>query len=486
MVKRGLDLHIYIVALVYLIIFPSTAWSQSDSKFFLIENKSATRNHDVFLQTTVNKSQVYVQEALIYNIKLYYTLAFERGASFSQLEISEAAFNKLGDDLNYTETIDEILYTVNESRFVIFPQKSGEFTISPMRFRAFTQTRATRKNPNLQTTAQRQTIELFSQEHQITVLPVPGSYPSPNWLPSSNVKISESWSRSLEDMRIGDSVIRTIQLDAEDIYSSMLINLDFTSNSKLRYYPAEAQQIDINENNGVRSRHTQNITLVAIEAGKFTLTAIEIPWWNTLTNNLEYTSLPARDFDILTVDGQRLHAEPNLSYIEETARNFWSSINLNLLLFITVLLSISALFFGPSLSMRWHKLQKFISKLILQQGNKNKTQALGNPDINKCFHSLRRACEEKSIKATTEYFLIWGQSYFQDISIYNIERLDAEFNIKPLHLLLKNLQVCLYSGNDNEPFDFDYFLQIVSALHKKRKTKRRENLPYNLPPLYRN
>ena len=481
MVKHRSYQHFYLIGLVYLIFFSFPAWAQNESENLLIEN--ATEQNEVFLQTSVNKNQVYVQEALIYSIKLYYTLAFERGASFSRLEMSEAAFNKLGDDLNYTETIDGVLYTVNESRFIVFPQSSGEFAIAPMRFRAFTQTRATRNNTNLQTTAQRQTIELFSQEHKISVVTLPRSYPGLNWLPSSDVTISDSWSRSLEDMRIGDSVVRTIQLDAKDIYASMLINLDFTSASKLRNYPAEAQQVDITEISGVRSGHIQNITIVATEVGKFTLPAIEIPWWNTETNTLEYAALPAQEFDILTLDGQSVEAEIGLQNIGSTTESFWPSINLNLLLFIGVLVLISALFFGPVLLLLWHKLKKYIYKLICKKNNKTEQNI---PNINKSLQDLKRACEQQDINATAESFLSWGQAYFQNSALYNIKKLEEKFNQNSLNPLLKDLQKCLYAEKNNKIFEFDRLLEIVTTLHKNRKAKRGQNLPYNLPPLYKN
>ena len=472
---------------MYLIFFSTSSWGQNETENLLIENRneSTSGRNEVFLETSVDKNQVYVQESLIYSIKLYYTLAFERGASFSRLEIPEAAFNRLGDDLNYTETVNEVLYTVNESRFIVFPQSSGEFTITPMRFRAFTQTRVTRNNSNLQTTALRQTIELLSSEHKISVLPLPRFYPGHNWLPSSEVTISESWSRSLEDIRIGDSVVRTIQLDAKDIYASMLVNLDFTSASNFRYYPAEAKQINITENSGVSAGHTQNITMVATEVGKFTLPAVEIPWWNTETNTLEYAELPAQDIDILSVDGQNYDPEISLESTANTSVSFWSSINLNLLLFVAVLVLISALFFGHALLLLWHKLKKYFFKLIFNKDN-NYKQKQKTPNINKSLQDLERACAKKDIKATAEYFLNWGQAYFQNTTLYNIKRLEAEFNQKSLNPLLKNMQFCLYAENNEKVFEFDKLLEIVTTLHKNKKTNLESNISYNLPPLYKN
>jgi len=488
MVKQSLTLGLF-TSFLCLLTLSSPAWSQTVTNNYSTDNISATENNKVFLLTTVNKNQVYVQEALTYSIKLYYTLAFERGASFSRLEMPEAAYNKLGEDLNYTETINDILYTVYESRFIIFPQNSGEFNIAPVHFRAYTQTQATRNNPNLQTIAQRQTIELLSKAHQITVLPVPGNYPGPNWLPSNNVTISEIWSRSLEDMRIGDSVVRTIQLDAANLYASMLVNLEFTSGSKMRYYPAAAQQVDITENEGVRSEHTQNITLVATEAGRLTLPVVEIPWWNTATDSLEYATLPAQFIDILSVDGRRLESEPTLSGREELPSNYWSSINLNLLLLVGVLILISAIFFAPALVLLWQKLQISMRKLMLERKNDKLTPALKMPNINSRFNNLKQACEQHNIKATGEYFLYWGQAYFQNATLYSIDKLDVEFRQKSLSPLIKKLQFCLYAEEDVEnkkTFDFGIFLQAVTTLHKNRKLKREKTLSYNLPPLYRN
>lgn len=494
MVKQSLGAYFYAATLLVLISFPASIWAQSDSVSALPENISATENNEVFLQTSVSKNQVYVQESLIYSIKLYYTLAFERGASFSNLEMSDAAYNKLGEDLNYTETLAGTLYTVNESRFVIFPQSSGEFSIAPIRFRAFTQTRSTRNNPNLHTTTQRQAIELFSQEHQISVSPVPASYPSPVWLPSSSVTITETWSRSLEDMRIGDSVVRTVQFDVEELYASMLVNLDFTADSKLRHYPAEAQQIDITESSGVRSGHTQNITLVATEAGRFTLPAVEIPWWNTASNTLEYAILPAQDLDILTVNGEHLDPETSLINSTNNTSNLWSSINLNLLLFVGVILIVSSLFFAPASLLLWQKMHKLIHKLMLKNKNKKTKPANNFLNIHNSYKQLKQACEQQNIQLTAHYFLLWGQAYFQDPSLYNydkiIDKFAGEFHEESiqeaLSLLIIQLQSCLYAEENAKTFDYNALLQVVTKLHNSRKLKQRKTIQYNLPPLYKN
>ncbi len=474
-------------ALLCLAFFSGVMWAQPGTDNTSGTFTVATDDNAVFLETSVSKNTVYVQESLIFSIKLYYTLALERGAAFSRLEMSDAAYNKLGDDINYTETVNGIDYSVNESRFVIFPQVSGQFTIDPIRFRAYTQTRATRRNTNLQTTAQRQRIELVSPSHQISVLPVPNSFPGPNWLPSSAIELSENWTPSLEDLKIGDSVVRTVALSVEGLYAAMLTNLNFTFDSSMRHYPAEAQQVDFTEHSGVRSEHTQNITLVATEAGKMTLPEVSIPWWNTLTDSLEYATLPAQELDILTVDGRQIQTDPagqqsdasDVTFIS----GFLSAINLNLLLFVSVIFVVAVLFFAPALSIVGHKLLNAISI----EFNRKPTRALAKTaEIDLSYNKLKQACAQKNIQTAAEYFLSWGQAYFQDLSLYSLNKLAQSFKHDALSNQIRNLQNYLYAEGPKADFEFDVFIEIVTVLHQNRKTRRVKKLPYNLPPLYKN
>lgn len=449
--------------------------------------QSATENNEVIIETSLDKERGYVQEQLVFSIKLYYSLSFERGATFSRPVMSDAAVSRLGESLTYTETIDGVDYSVNENRFAIFPQNSGQFTIEPIRFRAYTQTRSTRDDPNLRTTERRELIELQSEPLQVEVLPVPADFPSPDWLPSSQVTVSESWSGPLDSIRLGDSIVRTIHIKATGLFSSMLANLDFTEDTSMRYYPTTPNQVDIRENTGTRSEHIQNITLVATEAGPVTLPAVEIPWWNTATDSLEVARLPARQVDVLTAEGLRLEPENEEMQNQTGNSGFLGPVNLNLILFVGVLVLVSALFFAPALVLVWQKLGKKLRSLLSANSSTTDGKTKGLPEINSSFSRLKKACEQQQLDACSRHFISWGQAYFQNPDLYSLHKLADKFRQAELNGHIRKLQSSLYgAGRKESDFEFNAFLECVSALHQERKQRSSSKTSYHLPPLYRN
>jgi hypothetical protein len=444
----------------------------------------ATDNNEVILVTTLSKEQVYVQEELVYSIKLYYRYSFERGATFSRPEMSDAAISRLGESLEYTEEIDGVNYKVNENRFVIFPQNSGDFMIEPVQFRAYTQTRSSLENPDLLTTETRQRIELQSNAHQIRVLPVPGSFPGTNWLPSTDISISESWSRPLETMQIGDSVVRSIHVKAEDLFSSMLLSLNFTADSSMRAYPTAPEQVDIRENIGTRSEHIQNITLVATQAGQLTLPEIAIPWWNTATDSLAYARLPARDIDILTADGLQFRPKEKNSTSEEPGRGLIFGVNLNLVLFVGMLVLISFLFFAPALVILLEKTRTQILSLQHKGKNDEAAQKSNLMQLNRAYRALKQACDQKDLNQVYERFLDWGQAFFRRQNLYSLDKLDAAFANIELSALLLAMRRSLYGEAGEAEFDYGQFIALVSQFQQTYRQKRRRQIRLELPPLY--
>ncbi len=67
----------------------------------------------------------------------------------------------------------------------------------------------------------------------------------------------------------------------------------------MKFYPDQANREDLANQNGVTGIRSQGTAIVANEGGNFILPAIEIPWWNTLTDSLEYARLPEQTLSVL-------------------------------------------------------------------------------------------------------------------------------------------------------------------------------------------
>ncbi len=87
---------------------------------------------DFFLTSSVSKETIYVQEQLLYTVKIYFSMPFDQGAQLGAPLVDNAVIQQLGNDISTQEVIDGLRYNVIERRFVLFPQSSGSLEIAPL------------------------------------------------------------------------------------------------------------------------------------------------------------------------------------------------------------------------------------------------------------------------------------------------------------------------------------------------------------------
>jgi len=97
--------------------------------------RSNQDSDDLFLEVEVNKDSVYVQEQLLFTVRLFYTINGIRNPQFTELEMSDTVIQLIGSPNQYEELIDGVRYGVYEKRYVIFPQRSGPLEIPDILFR---------------------------------------------------------------------------------------------------------------------------------------------------------------------------------------------------------------------------------------------------------------------------------------------------------------------------------------------------------------
>src|SRR5690606_11878445 len=136
---------------------------------------------DIFLSTAVSKDEVYVQEQLLFTVRLYYDIGFNQGAQLTTPQVENSVVQQLGTDQSYQELVDGIRYNVVERKFVIYPQASGDLVIPPVYFTATVGRRGL--SSVLRNQGGRQ-INLASDTHEVRVLPRPASFPGQTWLPA--------------------------------------------------------------------------------------------------------------------------------------------------------------------------------------------------------------------------------------------------------------------------------------------------------------
>ncbi len=102
-----------------------------------VEPRSATglSGQELFMEAVVSKDTVYVQEQLLFSIRLYYTISGIRNPIFTELELPDAVVQTIGTPNQYETLVDGMRYGVYEKQYAIFPQRSGTLEIPDIMFR---------------------------------------------------------------------------------------------------------------------------------------------------------------------------------------------------------------------------------------------------------------------------------------------------------------------------------------------------------------
>ncbi len=227
-----------------------------------------------------------VQEQLLYVEKLYYA-ENHQNAQLTPLEVTDARVQAIGEVQNYTTVVNGRRFGVYERRFLIFPEIAGELFIPGQRFTA------TVANPYDRWSRGRE-VKATSQPLRLNVAAIPADYPkNAQWLPASQLSLSESFSQDLSTWQLGEAVTRTIKLKAQGVQGNQLPEIKLPALSGVRYYPDQTKQEDSLSEQGVTGTSVQAAALVATQGGTLVLPEIRVPWWNTQTQQLEYATLPA-------------------------------------------------------------------------------------------------------------------------------------------------------------------------------------------------
>ncbi|MDG9667690.1 BatD family protein [Hahella sp. CR1] len=249
----------------------------------------AKEEKPVFLEAEVDNKSVYVQQQLIYTIRLFYSDDMLRG-ELTHPDHPDILVKQLGKQKEYTRYVGSRRFSVVERQYVIFPQKAGKIAIPEQ---IFTGTLAQRR------IGRRFYSEEKSPAVEIDVKAPPASFSGKQWVPAQSLSIRDVWSDPAREIKVGDSLTRTISVQALGIEGVQIPPLDSVSADGVKVYP-EPESIDTEEHAaGVTGQRKETQALVAIKPGTYTLPAVSIPWWD-VTNDVErVATLPERTITVL-------------------------------------------------------------------------------------------------------------------------------------------------------------------------------------------
>lgn len=458
--------------------------------------RSNQANDELYLEIEVNKDSVYVQEQLLFTVRLFYTINGIRNPVFTELDMPNTVTQLIGSPNQYERLIDGERYGVYEKRYVIFPQRSGPLEIPDILFRGeVTDGSSNFVFRNMNT----RRVTAFIEGITIDIKERPAAAPGgEDWLPVTGLSLEESWSGNIEDLKVGDSVVRTLTLQAQGLDGALLPPFSPETVDGFNLYddPADISRTFVD--GSIVGTRIEQATYVALEAGRLEIPALDIPWWDVNSDTPQSASLPAMTLEIATVDGvvpseqvvasteniqELLAAEPvvDQSMIDEQANADLIEVDTGFSqrsMLVIALVVLVLILFGAYRQYRRAVQERFSAWRESQTPRYSEKVA---------FAALRRACGGNDLRVVRDSLVAWAAHYLGD-SVRSTESILQHSQEAELVEATKHLQAALFDPRTSDDYNSKRLLALVSELRKKARAKARQaerTAAFELPPLYR-
>ena len=467
--------------------------------------RSNQSSEELFLEIEVNKETIYVQEQLLFTVRLYYTINGIRNPQFTELEMPNTVIQLIGSPNQYEKLIDGNRYGVYEKRYVIFPQRSGALEIPDILFRGeVTDGSSNFVFRNLNT----RRVTAFIEGITIDVQERPAAVRNSDWwLPVSKLTLEESWNVDISTLRVGDTAVRTVTMVADGLDGAVLPPFSAFELEGVNVYPDPADIQRTFVEGAIVGTRVESTTIVPTASGTVQIPQILVPWWNINSNQLEAAIVPATRLVIATVEGvvpaeqtvastadleQLLAATPVVDQAMIDAQNEAEFIEVDSrwLDFLIALAFIIVAFAIYALVIDKHKRE--ITAFITRR--KILLAAKFSPENNErvAFNQLKRSCRGRNLNDIREKLIRWCDHFLESRSVLSMEDILRQQEASSLHSHAHQIQSGLFSSTETLPVDSTFngkaLIKLISALRRKKLQKNKHkarNEKYALPPLYK-
>ena len=279
----------------------------------------------VMVEVDADTQHPYVQGEIAYRVRILSRVPL-REASLSDPVAGDAIIERVGDDSSYTTQRNGETWQVIERHYAIFPQRSGSLKIeSPVLSAALPVHNARRqslgqhffgndpfadiekmmgKSPFAGFPAmgdlftETRPVRVRDRDITLDVRAQPAAVQG-TWLPAKNLTLSETWSPDPPVFRVGEPVTRTVVLIADGLSPAQLPDITLPVPAGMKSYPDQPQSETRADDGDLITTRTMKVALIPTASGTLTLPALQIPWWDTATQQARTATLPARTIQVL-------------------------------------------------------------------------------------------------------------------------------------------------------------------------------------------
>lgn len=272
---------------------------------------AAGQTKKVFLETSVDPPDPYLQEGVHVTVRLYMAEPlYKAGMDFPPS--NDALIEQIQADTHRNVQKNGQDYEVVERHYLVFPQRSGDLHLPGPVVAGQIAVRV--RNDQFSSDpfadlfgagagmmAGTKPIRVEGEPIVLNVRPRPAAAGDGPWVPARDVTLTADWRPDTNQLHVGDPVTLALHLQAEGLIATQLPDLSklLLAPAGIKAYPDAPKLKSEQHGDTVSATRDQTIALIADQPGDYTVPDLRLSWWDTRTNELRAVTIPGRSFKVL-------------------------------------------------------------------------------------------------------------------------------------------------------------------------------------------
>ncbi|WP_207063097.1 BatD family protein [Motiliproteus sp. SC1-56] len=418
---------------------------------------STPSKNSVRLSVELLETLVYSRTPNQLRVRLHYAVPLSH-AELTEPSVEGLHIEALGEPHHGQETVDGQAYRTIEQHYLLLAEHAGTFEIPPIEFEG------------VAPSGSAEGLRLKTEPLSLEVLPPPAESVEP-WLAATELRLSQQWAQPPQNLRAGDTLNRTITIEAHGIPASWLPVPSLEAPEGVRVFPQPVRRTQDTRNGTLVSRLEMDIGLLFTRPGPVTLPSLALDWWDSVRERPERSELAATNLVIegfVDTESESAPSEARPAAPSEAAAGSFVGGQWSAWLWALIGLICAA---GWSLSRS--KLRQ-TEALLAQAREELQTQRQANAQADyreeeaHAFNALAHACRQNDPEGATRALIQWAKYSWPEQAIGSFSDLEINAQDPTLSYLLRNLEHSL-SGVDDDPWMGDLLLSQVDRLRRRRR-----------------
>ncbi len=437
--------------------------------------QAAGSRRELFADVSSFKQTTYVGVPVVISLKVYIAVSVAN-LSLEQFDIPNAKFQQQGKSIQYQDTQGNTNYQVVEQKYLVTPTAAGEITIPALKIRGV-RAGQNQRGGGFFAMMDQQPFVISSKPLTLKVKSTPAGVNPMTWLPANSLNVSESWSQSSHQVKVGEAITRTITINTDGVMASSLPELEFSKPQGVNAYPDKTNSSDVIVGGKLRAHKTFKIAYVPTQAGKIEFPATKVEWWDLKSDTMQHAQIPATSFDVVS-DGKTTASAVTANTIDDnkavasqntTAKNKNSAPKS---IWFYISLAIGALWLISVLALViWWRSRKNANQTpqeVVNKSNPAQTAIIEKITTEKeALNAFVVACKNQDVQAMNKALLRFASLHYNR-PIYSVSDIkDLNNSNAKLANLIEQFNLALY--RDAQFSHFGEFAAEISALTIKKK-----------------